>query len=475
MPEKSFSRIVFLSCLLAVGAVSWCPPALAQPVVAGRRVYDEQLRVELDKQQAAARQIGLDGGGWFSFALFHYDDDAAGQERTLRQYELRLWGTYTEAGVHTFYVRGLVGWDDWNSGDNPEIRKDDDDFTEPEVERAWYRFDYNRLVRNRTGQDPAVGFTLKVGRDYYDIGSALVLALPLDAVTFTVNLWNWKLTGLLGLTIHDTANIDESAAVADSQDRIFYGAEARYAGLDRHEPYAYFLIQEDHTNRDGGPPLQGYQYDSQYFGIGSGGSVLLPNLRYATELVFECGRGFAEGTRTHRQRVRAMAFDLLLEYFFDVPRHPKVTFEYLFGSGDGDRRLSSTSTIGGNLAGTNDRAFNAFGFRDTGLTFAPRVSNLHIFQFGVSGFPLEDFRLLRKMEIGSKVYFYAKDRSDGAISDIMGTQGSTWVGWEWDVFCNWRVTSDVSLTVRYGVFQPGAAFQQKNARQFFYTGLTYSF
>jgi len=198
MPEKSFSRIVFLSCLLAVGAVSWCPPALAQPVVAGRRVYDEQLRVELDKQQAAARQIGLDGGGWFSFALFHYDDDAAGQERTLRQYELRLWGTYTEAGVHTFYVRGLVGWDDWNSGDNPEIRKDDDDFTEPEVERAWYRFDYNRLVRNRTGQDPAVGFTLKVGRDYYDIGSALVLALPLDAVTFTVNLWNWKLTGLLG-------------------------------------------------------------------------------------------------------------------------------------------------------------------------------------------------------------------------------------------------------------------------------------
>jgi len=170
-----------------------------------------------------------------------------------------------------------------------------------------------------------------------------------------------------------------------------------------------------------------------------------------------------------------MAFDLLLEYFFDVPRHPKVTFEYLFGSGDGDRRLSSTSTIGGNLAGTNDRAFNAFGFRDTGLTFAPRVSNLHIFQFGVSGFPLEDFRLLRKMEIGSKVYFYAKDRSDGAISDIMGTQGSTWVGWEWDVFCNWRVTSDVSLTVRYGVFQPGAAFQQKNARQFFYTGLTYSF
>ena len=55
-----------------------------------------------------------------------------------------------------------------------------------------------------------------------------------------------------------------------------------------------------------------------------------------------------------------------------------------------DRRLSTNSTIGGNLAGTPDNAFNAFGFRDTGLAFAPRVSNLHMFMVGASFFPLEE-------------------------------------------------------------------------------------
>jgi len=473
MPHKPLRCMFILGCMLAlVGYL--CPQALGQVAPAGRRLYDEQLRVELARQQAAAKQIGLDGGGWFSFALFDYEDDDAGRHRTLRQYELRLWGNYTVAGVHTFYVRGLVGFDDWNGGDNPNASRRDNDFKEPTVERAWYRFDYSRLVRNRTGRDPDVGLSVRIGRDYYDIGSGLVLALPLDAVNFTVNLRNWKLTGLFGATIHDTPNIDESAAVADSMDRIFYGGEIRYDGFSRHQPYVFVLIQDDHTGKDGGP-AQSYQYDSQYFGVGSGGSILLANLRYATELVFQTGRGYAEGTTTGREKVQAMAFDILLEYLFEVAKHPKITFEYLFGSGDADRRLSSTSTIGGNQPGTKDEAFNAFGFRDTGLALAPRVSNLHIFQLGVSGFPLEQCKLFRKMEVGTKVYFYCKDRAGGAISDIQATRSSTWVGWEWDVFCNWRVTSDVSLTVRYGLFRPGAAYPGQGIRHFLYTGLTYSF
>lgn len=458
MPDRPLGRILVLGLVLAAGAGILCRPALGQLAPPGRRVYDEQLRVELEAQQAAARQIGLDAGGWFSFALFDYDDEDAATQRTLRQYELRLWASYTHAGVHTFYVRGLVGFDDWNSGDNPDTRRHDDDFKEPKVERAWYRFDYNRLIRNRTGRNPDVGFLLRIGHNYYDMGSGLVLALPLDAVTFTLSLRDWQLTGLLGLTIHDTPNIDESTAVIDSMDRIFYGGEIRYGGLDRHEPYAFILIQDDHTGKDA-DPTQSYQYDSQYFGLGSGGSVGPANLRYVTELVFQTGRSYAEGTTSNREKVRAIAFDLLLEYLFDAAMHPKVSFEYLFGSGDGDRRLSSTSTIGGNQPGTNDEAFNAFGFRDTGLTFAPRVSNLHIFQAGVSAFPLEGHQLFRKMEVGTRAYFYTKARAGGAISDIQGTRSSSWVGWEWDVFCNWRISSDVSLTIRYGLFRPGMHFK----------------
>ncbi len=470
-------------CLTGLALLACAAPLGAQPAARpapSLRLYDEALRVELDKQQAAARRIGLDGGGWFSFALFNYDDAEARKDRTLRQYDLRLWGRYVHAGVHTFYVRGVVGYDDWNSGDNPDILgKHADDFREPRVERAWYLFDYDQLVRNRTGQAPPIGLQLKIGRDYYTIGSSLALALPLDAVQLIAHVRDLQVMGLLGLTVHDTDNIDDSQAVSDHMDRHFYGAEVRYKGFDRHEPYAYVLFQRDHTGKDTAlAPNQSFHYDSEYYGIGSQGTVLLPNLRYETELVVEKGKSFAHGvTGSRREDIRAMAFDFMLEYLFDCPRRPKISFEYLFGTGDGNRMFSATSTVGGNLAGTPDEAFNAFGFRDTGLAFGPDIANLHIFQFGASCFPLENIELMRKMEVGTKVYFYTKHRDTGAISDMTATTGSSWVGWEWDVFCNWRVTSDVSLTVRYGVFAPGAAYlgQFDDRRSFFYAGLTYSF
>ncbi len=467
-----------LNCILlslVVVSVLVCRASAQEPIERGRRVYGEQLRVELDKQQATARQMGLDAGGWFSFAFFDFEDAAARKERTLRQYELRLWANYTVAGVHTFYFRGKMGYDDWNSGDNPD-GDSGDDFNKPDVERAWYRFDYDRLIRNQTGQDPPAGFTIQVGRDFYEIGSSLVLAMTLDAVKLTGRVGDLTVEGLLGQTIvHDTYNIDDSPSVSEHMDRCFYGIEVKYSGFDRHEPYAYYLWTNDHTDVRGYVDNQEYSYDSRYFGMGSRGSVEpLPNLRYEAEIVFESGHSYPEGVNS-QEKIDAMAIDLLLEYLFPVKRKPRVAFEYLWGSGDLDRRTSSTSTIGGNQPGTRDKAFNAFGYRDTGLAFAPAISNLHIFRLDCSAIPLEDIELFRKMEVGTTAFFYTKDARGGAISDTQGAASSSWVGWEWDTYVNWRLTSDVSFTIRYGLFFPGAAFQNDHSRHFLYTGLTYSF
>jgi len=458
-------------CVLVIAVL--CGRAAGQRTADERRIYEEQLRVRLDQQQPIARELGLDAGGWFSFAFFNYDDAAARKERTLRQYELRLWGSLTIEGVHHFYVRAVAGYDDWNSGDNPD--GEGDEWRDPDIERAWYHYDFNRHVRNRTGHDPWAGFTIHVGRDYYQMGSGLVLALPLDAVDITGNLGDVSVRGLLGKTIPETANIDESRPVSDHMERCFYGVQVKYTGFDRHEPYVYYLWQKDRTDPTPEVPTQGFRYDSRYLGVGSSGSVLLPNLRYSTELAFESGRSYAEGIADTREKIHAMALDVLLEYLFDVPKHPKLRFEYLWGSGDGDRRLSSCSTVGGNLRGTRDEAFNAFGFRDTGLALAPRIANLHIFQLGLSGFPLEQVELFRKMEVGTTVYFFTKDAASGAISDTTAMVDSSWVGWEWDVHLDWRLTSDVSWTVRYGVFQPGAAFADNQWRHFLFTGMVYSF
>ena len=63
-------------------------------------------------------------------------------------------------------------------------------------------------------------------------------------------------------------------------------------------------------------------------------------------------------------------------------------------------RLSTSSTFGGNESGTDDTAFNAFGLINTGLAFAPDVSNVLIGRVGVSSFPLVESKLFSKLQVG---------------------------------------------------------------------------
>ena len=440
----------------------------------GRRVYDEHLRVKLDQQVTAAKEIQVDAGGWFNFALFNYDDASADRTRTLRQYQLRGWASANLFRVHQFYVRGLVGWDDWNSGDNPTGGRGDED-VDPEFERAWYKLDVGQWIRNRTGEKAPVSLSVKVGREFATIGTSLVLSMPLDLIQLDAAVGDWEVMGLLAKTRSRTPNIDASEPVGDRQQRCFWGVEAKYRGFDRHRPFVYWLDQKDRTAAKPEDALQAYEYTSRYLGAGSTGSLILRDLRYQFEIVGEWGSTFSEGETARKDRIRAMAMDVLLEYLFRTPTRPKVSYEYLFGSGDASRRASATATIGGNRAGTRDHAFNAFGFRDTGLAFAPQIANLNIHTIGASFFPLEHIELCKRMEVGTKVFFYHKAVS-GPISDTTATEiPNKWVGWEWDVFCNWRVTSDLTWTIRYGGFQPGTAFADRSCRQFLLTAVTFSF
>ncbi len=451
------------------------PTALrAQQPSDGRRIYEEELRVRLDRQIPEAREMGFDAGGWFNFAFFNYDDASADKDRTLRQYELRLWGSASIQGVHRFYVRGLTTYDDWNDGDN--ITGEGDDWVEPKIERLWYQFDLGQMLYNQTGRPSGYDLKFKVGRAYADIGTAFVLSMPLDLIQLDVSCPNWDVKALLGKTIGSSRNIDDSLNVYDHQDRWIWGTQATYTGLSHHRPFVYFLSNHDKTDPSPDSAVQDFEYSSQYVGLGSTGSLCLPNLRYRGEVVGEWGRTYSEFATSDRDDINAWAANMQLEYLFrEYPMRPRVSAEYIFASGDKDRRLSATSTIGGNQQGTNDNAFNAFGFRDTGIAFAPRMSNLHIYNVGASCFPLEKHRLFEKMEVGTKVFFYNK-ATCGPISDTTANNmDSTWVGWEWDVFCDWRITSDLSWSVRYGAFQPGAAFADKDCRHFLFSGVTFSF
>ena len=458
--------VLLVLCVLAGAA----PAARAQQN--GRRVYEEQLRVRIDEQIPSTREVDLDAGGWFSFAFFDYSDRSTYQDRTLRQYQIRAWAKLNLFRVHQFYVRGLVGWEDWNRGDHPRDKGDED--TGPEVERAWYKFDLGQLLRNQTGQEPPVSLKVKVGRQFARIGTALVLSMPLDMIQLEAAAGQWELMALLAKTRSRTPNIDSSERVFDRQQRCFWGAEVTYRGLGHHRPFIYYLGQRDHTAAKPEDASQKYEYDSQYLGIGSTGSLILRDLRYRFEVVGEWGSNYSAGVTSGKDRICAMAVDVLLEYLFRVPTRPRVSIEYLYGSGDADRSTSATSTIGGNRSGTRDHSFIAFGFRDTGLCFSPRMANLHIYSVGASLHPLEHIKLCRKLEVGVKAFFYQKD-THGPLSDTTADKPRDWVGWEAGLFANWRLTSDLTWTIRYGAFQPGEAFTDRTCRYFLLTAVTFSF
>lgn len=433
------------------------------------RVYDEQLRVLMDQQSPSQRQWSVDGGGWLSLGMLDYDDEPAATQRTLLQSQLRGWSQVSIRDTHVFYVRGLLEYDDWQRNNSPPGPGDD---SFERLERAWYGLNVGRLF----GWDPSgpVNLGLKAGRDFQTIGNSLVLSLPLDMLSVQAAVDQWQVKTFAGTTLYRSLNMDPSPLVADHQDRVLWGAELVYEGSSDHRPFVYCLWNWDHTDPSAPSPGQSCQYDSRYLGVGSRGILISDQVRYAVELVVERGRTYSSGAVSGRDRIEAFAFDASLEYLVHHPTSPRLTVEYMFGSGDPDRTTSAVATVGGNTIHTPDYAFNALGWRDTGMASAMAISNLHILACGASLSPWDRFKGL---EIGGKVFVYAKDWRDGAIGDTLATRSERWVGCEWDLFCNWRLTSDLAWTIRYGMFHPGDAYDagDDSSRDFLYTGLVLSF
>lgn len=441
----------------------------------GVRIYQEELRVRLDQQIPSLREVGYDAGGWFNFAFYHFDDDPSRRQRSLSQYELRGWASVNAYGVHSAYVRGLLRWNDWANDDNPTTWRENE-FDEV-VERAWYKFDLGRAIANQTGQTPDISPSVTVGRQHVELGTGLALSHALDAVRFDVDIRDLRFTALLGQTIRDWPGLMHDSILDSHNERCLYGFQLQYNYKGQHRPFVYYYKTIDHTSPAVASAVQRYDYSPEYLGVGSEGNLFLPDLTYKTELVAEWGKGYPCTTWSSQENICAMAYDLQLEYVFDeVQTDPRLFLEYLYASGDSDRQVAGV-IAGGNQAGTRDEAFTALGFRDTGVAFAPRVSNLHMLQIGARCFPLENKPLCDRLEIGTMAYFYMKDKGSGGMSDPSATVDATWAGWEWDAYCNWRITSDLSFSTRYGVFFPGAAFPggYDNPRHFFYSGLSLSF
>ncbi|TVQ55187.1 MAG: hypothetical protein EA377_03935 [Phycisphaerales bacterium] len=451
------------------------------------REIDTQLRLSIPADQPIAERMQLDYGGSIRFGFFAIDD-RSGSTRILRQTDGILFAQLDLDGAHRFFGRLRFRYNDFNSGDSFDGRGDR--FITPIGDRYWYQFDLRGLHRAQTGERLDHNFTVRVGRQFVTWGSGLTLSNEMYAALVDVEAFNFGLIGLAGVTPR-SSTVDFDATRPDfdrNTKRRFFGGMLEYRGNPGFRPYTYGLVQRDRNNDErtfvtpiGSFPTE-FEYDSEYYGLGVRGN-LGPQMRYRAEVVHQRGRGLSNSfdpatgmaVEQTREPIRAWAGLLGLSWLARDVNDSRVDFEFVGGSGDRDR-VRPGETFGGNQSGTTDRAFNSLGYVNTGLALAPDISNLLSLRLTFSTSPFQSARRDDWLRVGMSGFLFLKADREAPLN-IRTTTDSRFVGSEIDLFMDWRVTSDVSLSVRYGVFLPGSAIpsDEDGARHFFYTGVTYAF
>ncbi|MBN1845864.1 MAG: alginate export family protein [Sedimentisphaerales bacterium] len=471
------------------------------PTSQRQRILDEPFRLQMDEQVPTDKRVIFDWGGWFRSSYWALDEDV---DRGLpnrddgyhaaRWQQLRLWGYLNLDDVHRFYARGKLDYWDWNHATSYD--HNDSDWDGANLDRGWYDF---RLSRYQAAYGEPAGdldLALRIGRQYVEFGSGLALSVPLDAVIASVFYQDWQLTGMLAQSISSTNNVDRSIPGNTKEDRCYWGVQLRYNGWADHEPFAYYFAQ---TDKDGGDEYvlpvpnrdlefynQKFGYDSQYVGLGSTGKFFHRDLQYVVEVAGQWGKSYAYEPwllppvgslqeQENRQNIQTWIFDTELRYIPRDSRQSEVSVEYLLASGDPDRIFTPTNTVGGNRPHTDDRSFSAWGYRNTGLVLAPRLSNLGMVRAGASTFPVKQIQALRELRIGANCFIYHKQQSEGAASDTLSSKPNIFLGSEFDIYADWRITSDLAWTINYGVYLPGDAFACQKDRQMLYSAISLNF
>jgi hypothetical protein len=446
----------------------------------------EQIRrdtiLSINPNVPVNQRVYFDYGAYITGGYLSLDDNV-NDNHVLRQFEFLPYLRVNLDGVHEVFVRGIIGYRDFNEGDSFDGLGDEP--IDGDLDVGYYRFDLARYMSAYKGQKTDYSLTLKAGRDLVYWANGLVLSDRLDGLMIDGSAGNVGMSFVAGVTPTRTVDFDATRPEFDHDTRRgFYGLMAN-VDIGGHKPYVYAMLQRDYNDADestSGPITTKFDYNSYYLGIGASGP-LGDRLLYSTEFVYEGGHSlsnsftiggpFISPVEQSRDEIQAFAGDVRLDYLVGDRRNTRFSGEMIFASGDDDR-LSSSDTFGGNKPGTKDRAFNAFGLLNTGLSFAPSVSNLLAFRLGVATIPLPDLGPMRRMQVGSDFFLFEKFEPDAPIDEPSGS--GKYLGWEPDVYLNWQLTSDLTLAVRYGVFFPNAdVLPSDESRQFIFVGLTYAF
>ncbi len=439
-----------------------------------------QTQSEVQEKVPASRRAYADYGAYASLIYLSLDDPS-NDNRGLWEYDLVGFGRVNLDDVQEFYVRGRAQYFDFNPGDG--FNDEEPDHMSGTLEEAYYRLDLSRLGKARhDSKSRECGAVVTAGRQFAQWATGLVLNQYVDGATGTFSEGDVQLDVLAGVTVPNTVDFDSSRPDFDSAThRGFFGVMPSIE-VGSHRPYAYVLVQRDY-NHDGATQIGNvtttYSYNSFYLGIGSRGAFG-DHVVYDSEMIWEGGSTLSNNRfdpaslqplPQTKDDIQAFAAQLSGDYLFNDPRRSRVGAGMIVASGDRNRQ-SSSDTIGGNRSGTLDRAFNGLGLLDTGLVFAPEVSNLVMLRARASTY-LSAEGVLGRAEAGVQGFIYWKYFNAGGI-DEPSSDGS-YLGVEPEIFLNWQILEDVTIQLRYGVFFPGGALPTEDVRQGVYGAITYAF
>ena len=432
--------------------------------------FEKDVRQRLEAVTPTDQKALIEWGGFYA-PSYTYFTDLGGNGGHMTLQDFRLWTQIQFDQIHRVFARMRLAYTDFAAGDAEGFRQHD--LHGPNLEVGYYELNVSRAAEKYAGAKWPCEMLIRGGRQYIEVGRGIALGRILDAGWFNIETKDLAFMGFAGRTPPREENIDRSAPGYPNSRRNFYGGQLRYRGCEQHEPYGFFVIQRDWSDETPENPFQDFRYNSQYYGVGSRG-VVVKNLHYALESLWEFGRGAANGQSEGLSKVRAYAFDGELDYYFQHPLKPVATFEYGYASGDGDR-TSATTAIGGNRLGTVDTEFQGFGYVNSGLALAARFSNIQFVRLSGRATPYDNKACGGRIDVGLDYYFLWKADREGPISDTQANRASAELGEEVDLYVEWRILSDLSLTIRYGHFFRGAAYSFKDGQDFLFTGLNFSF
>ncbi len=466
------SALVAVGVLVGTVRAAVPPPAPPRPesVFQRQEFFDRDTRARLERAAPAEQKALIEWGGVYipSYTFFN---DLANDHAGVTIQDLRLWTQIQIDSVHRIYARGALRYTDWSAGDSQGFRAHDLEGMNLEV--GYYELDVSGAAAKYAGQAWPVNLLVRGGRQYVEVGRGIALSDYLDVGLFELETRDFTMMGFAGRSIESQDNIDRSAPHFTRSRRTWYGLEIKCARIPNHEPYVFWVMQRDWSEEKPEDPTQGYRYDSQYFGVGSRGS-LSTRTRYEVEALWEHGTSHAFGQNIETEPVRGFAFDTQVDHFFDAPAQPVVSVEYAYASGDSDRQ-SATTAILGNRVGTDDKAFQGFGYVNSGLALGARFTNLQFVRLGGRFTPYDRKTECGRIDLGANFYFLWKAKEAGPISDPTAINNSADLGHELDLFAEWRIFSDLAWSIHYGRFWPGDAYGERQPRDFFFSALTFSF